>query len=200
MGRKYNYNNINPHTTFWLSQPKLKNILRSEEQFGKLNNGTPKNKSVYNFKRGSADGLDKEILFMLHSFRFSKQDLHRIIIILVLLYLARQTYAQCEPPKGSYRDTCRVTGKQYESSDVNLAKVKLCKFDLDCAQVVAGKRIQTVTYLPATMKDCLGYIENCNGNPVIRKNGNDYACRGATESDIKKNVEQAEREGLKIEL
>lgn len=88
--------------------------------------------------------------------------------LLLLSSCAISAYAQCEPPKGSYKETCEITGTTYSSTDPNLKAVAMCKFEVDCKKVDGEKREHTTIYMPKSMKGCLTFFENCGGRPVIR--------------------------------
>jgi hypothetical protein len=87
--------------------------------------------------------------------------------LLLLSTCITPTLAQCPAPKGSYQDTCKVTGDTYKSTDENLKSIEMCKFDLHC-KGLDGKVKHTPIYVQKSMSSCLKFFENCNGNPVMR--------------------------------
>ncbi len=94
------------------------------------------------------------------------------LTILLVFAQATSVAAQvtsCAPPPGSYLKTCHVKGEPYTSSDPNLPT--LCRVTLGCA-TVSGERITTVLHMsPLLLKGCIGFLENCNGKPVMRTDG-----------------------------
>lgn len=87
--------------------------------------------------------------------------------LLLLSTCVTPILAQCTPPKGSYQDTCKVTGAKYVSTDTNLKSIEMCKFDLQCKSL-DGNVKYTPIYVQKSMSGCLKFFENCNGNPVMR--------------------------------
>lgn len=77
--------------------------------------------------------------------------------------------SDCSPPKGSYQDTCgKREGAVYYSNDPNMKHVAMCKFDLDCTDL-KGASVHTTLFVQRSMKGCLSYLENCNGQLVMRE-------------------------------
>lgn len=104
-----------------------------------------------------------------------------IICLLLLLNNLPVVLAQCEPPQGSYLDTCKVSGSVYRSSDSNLAKIDMCKYEMSC-KALNGNSVQNTFYVQRSMARCLTFFENCNGQLVVR-NSNERVC--TTEDVIK---------------
>jgi hypothetical protein len=101
--------------------------------------------------------------------RNGSTELTIILSLLLLSSCVTPTLAQCTPPKGSYQDTCEVTGAVYVSTDPNLKSTEMCKFDLYCKNI-NGFFKHTPIYVQKSMSGCLKFFENCNGNPVVREN------------------------------
>lgn len=97
----------------------------------------------------------------------------------------------CEAPNGSYRDSCTIrSAREYLSSDPNLAKVPMCKFDIDCRDL-SGKFKEQVVFLPKADVQCLKYRENCDGTLVMRS-GTERLC--TTLEAIKEQVDKIKTE------
>lgn len=104
---------------------------------------------------------------------------------------ASSIYSKCEAPNGSYRQTCDVrSAKEYQSSDPNLSKVPMCKYDIMCRKL-DGKSQQQTIYMPQADVQCLKYRENCDGNLIMRS-WDQRLC--TTEEAIKAQVNQYRKE------
>lgn len=72
---------------------------------------------------------------------------------------------RCKPPEGSYKDSCKVSGKRFFSTDARLKK-PMCQIDLSCETADQTSFKNTTFFLPEKLLGCVSYIENCDGEPV----------------------------------
>jgi hypothetical protein len=103
--------------------------------------------------------------------RFSNFMVNNASSLFIFMLLIQQNKASCEPPAGSYLETCEIEGADYHSTDPNLSTIPICKFDFSCEKLpIPGYPFSetkyTTIYLPKSMKNCVEFIENCDGWPV----------------------------------
>jgi|GEM_PF-5415783 len=84
-----------------------------------------------------------------------------------LINTAKSATSSCSVPKGSYLTTCTVEGKNYITDDIKLSGTDMCEFNLNCETLDSRRKITTF-YIQKSMRDCVTYLENCDGQPVIR--------------------------------
>jgi hypothetical protein len=113
-------------------------------------------------------------------------------LVLLSAFLPTTLAASCEPPKGSYTQTCQVTShNSYRSTDPNLKAFPFCQFDISCEKLGGKNRQSQNILLPESALGCLKYYENCDGRLVMRS-GEERLCK--TEEEIAEQMRRLDRE------
>lgn len=109
--------------------------------------------------------------------RHSTSCMVRVLLVVCLLFNVAVHAMQfdrwdCPAPQGSYNKSCNLMWSHpYISADTNLAKIKFCKYVIDCKKVNKpdNEKQRNEKFLPREDISCADNWENCDGYLIGRK-------------------------------